>query len=308
MGSKFCLLSNDVETHSIWHNCLRDDTGERVLKQGMPILLDLYAKWEVKSTFFFTGYIAEKFPDVVKMIVPYGHEVASHGYSHEVDQAFDVLPLKTQIQHLTKSKAILEDLSGQEVVSFRAPALRVNNDTSKALTQCGYKIDSSVASQRFDMFLSFGGLKKLSWLKAPRLPYRTAVGNLFEKGNSGIIEVPLTALIFPYVGTTMRIFPFLTRMQRWILDAETKINKKPMVFDIHPNEFLTEKTEHRKIRRRSKNFVKYILSDVIRGKLKVRNLGRSAIPLYENKIEFYARRNYEFLTIKEYCKKVGLLQ
>ena len=77
--------------------------------------------------------------------------------------------LKPHIKHLKESKAILEDLSGQEVISFRAPALRVNEDTHKALEESEYKIDSSVASQRFDMFMSFGGLKKLNWLTAPRL-------------------------------------------------------------------------------------------------------------------------------------------
>src|SRR5690606_4714583 len=74
-----CLLTNDVETHSIWHNGLRDETGRKVLEEGMPILLDLYERYGVKSTFYFTGYIARKFPDVVRMVVPRGHEVACHG-------------------------------------------------------------------------------------------------------------------------------------------------------------------------------------------------------------------------------------
>ena len=308
MNHKFCLLSNDVETHSIWYNCLRDETGERVLKQGMPILLQLYANWDIKSTFFFTGYIAEKFPEVVKMILPYGHEVGSHGYSHEVDHAFDVLPRQTQIDHLRRSKELLENISNQEVISFRAPALRINSDTPIALAESGFRIDSSVASQRFDMFLSFGGLNKLKWLSAPRLPYNANEKNLFKKGDGPIIEVPLTAFIFPYVGTTMRIFPRLTKIQRWILNIETTINHKPMVFDIHPNEFLNEENGNRKIQRRSKNFIKYVLSDLIRGKMKVKNLGRDAIPLYKDAINFYYRKNYECVTIQDYCKRVGLLQ
>ena len=98
------------------------------------------------------------------MIVKDGHEVASHGYSHEVDQAFDVLPFIKQVEHLKKSKQLLEDVSGQEVISFRAPALRVNSDTPKALAETGYRIDSSIASQRFDMFLSFGGIKNCDGL------------------------------------------------------------------------------------------------------------------------------------------------
>ncbi len=96
------------------------------------------------------------------MVVPYGHEVASHGLSHKKEEVFDVMPLKKQIDHLKESKKILEDISGIEVISFRAPALRVNSDTAIALSECDYKIDSSVVSQRFDMFMSFGGLKKLN--------------------------------------------------------------------------------------------------------------------------------------------------
>ncbi|MGZ3882622.1 MAG: polysaccharide deacetylase family protein [Bacteroidia bacterium] len=242
---KYCLLTNDVETHSIWFNTLRDETGLKVVKEGMPILLDIYSRLGVKSTFYFVGDMAEKFPEVVKMILPYGHEVASHGWSHEVFNAFDVLPYKTQVEHLSRSKKLLEDLSGQEVISFRAPALRVNADTSRALAETGYKIDSSVASQRFDMFLSFGGLKKLKWLAAPRLPYRTKEGDLFKKGNGPLIEVPLTAMLFPFVGTTMRIFPTVTKLQRSILHRETQISSKPLVFDIHPNEFINEEHEER---------------------------------------------------------------
>ncbi|MEX0967127.1 MAG: polysaccharide deacetylase family protein [Bacteroidia bacterium] len=304
---KYCLLTNDVETHSIWYNTLRDETGKKVLEEGMPILLDLYQKYNVKSTFYFTGYIAEKFPEVVKMILPYGHEVGSHGYSHEVFHGFDVLSYKDQVEHLRKSKQILEDISGQEVISFRAPALRVNSNTSHALIETGFRTDSSVASQRFDMFMSFGGLKKLKWLSAPRLPYRTAEGNLFKKGNSPLVEIPLTAMIFPYVGTTMRIFPTVTKMQRQVLHAETSMSGKPLVFDIHPNEFIEEANGARTVERRATNFVSYVLADLIRGQLKVKNLGRKAIPLYENKISYYSKRGYKFLTIQDYCKEKGLL-
>ena len=101
---KYCLLTNDVETTSILNNRLSDNTGEIVLKEGMPLLLDLYAKYGIKTTFFFTGYIAEKFHEIVKMILPFGHEVASHGYSHEVNQTFDILSFHQQKEHLLKSK------------------------------------------------------------------------------------------------------------------------------------------------------------------------------------------------------------
>lgn len=58
------------------------------------------------------------------------------------------------------------------------------------------------------------------------------------KEKSELVEVPLSAFFFPYVGTTMRILPALTAMQRIGFHLEARLNKKPIVFDIHPNEFI----------------------------------------------------------------------
>lgn len=301
---KYCLLTNDVETTSIINHCLSDKTGEKVLKEGMPLLLELYSNYNIKATFFFTGYIAQKFPEVVKMILPFDHEVGSHGYTHKSDQAFDILPLETQIDHLRKSKQILEDISGQEVISFRAPAARVNKNTPIALEETGFKIDSSVASQRFDMFLSFGAIKKLNWLTAPRLPYFTAKDNLWKKGDSSILEIPISALFIPYIGTIMRMTPAINRLTRNLLHIESSlVNSKPIVFLAHPNEFIDEEMEISKVTRRSENFISYLLGDVIRHRLKVKNLGPKAIPLYEKEISFFRKKNYTFVTCSDYYHK-----
>ena len=305
--NSFCLFTNDVETTSIWFNTLRDETGKKVLEDGMPKLLELYQYYNIKSTFFFTGYIAKKFPEVVKMITPYGHEVASHGKSHLIENGFDVMPYERQRRHLEESKKLLEDISGQEVISFRAPALRVNDDTVRALIETGYKIDSSIASQRFDYFMSFGGIKKLKWLFAPRFPYKTSKRSLFKKGEGPIVEVPLSALFLPYAGTTMRIFPLLTSVQGTLLNLENKINGKPIVFDIHPNELIDESNEVRIIHRRSKYFLSYFIKDYLRSKLKTKNLGSPCKHLYSSLIEYYVKNGYKMSTIKEYCKETGLL-
>jgi peptidoglycan/xylan/chitin deacetylase (PgdA/CDA1 family) len=304
--NRYCLLTNDVETTSIWFNQLRDETGMKVMKEGLPLLLDVYKKYGIKSTFFFTGYIAKRFPGVVKMILPYGHEIGSHGLSHKKVDGFDVLSYEKQVYHFSESKKILEDISGQEVISFRSPALRVNKYTAKALSTTGYKIDSSIASQRFDMFLSFGSLRKLKWLFAPRVPYRTSPNSLFKKGNGEIVEIPLSATFLPYVGTTMRIFPSVSKIQRCILNFENKINKKPIVFDIHPNEFIDESDEKRVINKRSKNPVSYLFQDIIRSRLKVRNLGKKAVPLYESQISYFMEKGYKFSTIKNYVLEQGV--
>ena len=308
MKPKYCLLTNDVETTSIWLNTLRDETGWTVYREGMPMLLDIYEAHNVKSTFYFTGYIARLIPDIVRMIQGRGHEVASHGLSHTKANGFDVMPLEKQISHLRETKKILEDISGEEVISFRASALRVNDDTVTALLETGHRIDSSVASQRFDMFMSFGGLKKLNWLTAPRLPYYTSEKTIFKKGNSPLIEVPLSATLFPYVGTTMRIFPIISNIQKRMLAFESSINQKPIVFDIHPNEFIDERDLPRNIENRSSNPIAWFLQDFLRSKLKVKNLGPECRPLYDRQISYYDKKGFEFVTVKDYCIKTGFLK
>ena len=88
---RYGLFTNDVETTSIWFNTLRDETGVKVLEEGMPALLGIYRRYSVKTTFFFTAYIARLFPQVVRMVLEDGHEVGSHGKSHLPENGFDVM-------------------------------------------------------------------------------------------------------------------------------------------------------------------------------------------------------------------------
>jgi peptidoglycan/xylan/chitin deacetylase (PgdA/CDA1 family) len=299
MPAKNVLITNDVETTSILNHNLRDKTAEYLLIQGMPRLLDLYESFGVKATFFFTGYVARLKPGLVRMVAEKGHEVGSHGLTHDVKLAFDLLPLETQIDHLKRSKEILEDICGQTVISFRAPAARVNYNLPAALEETGYKVDSSVASQRLDMFLSFGSIKKLNWLLSPRKPYFSALDNIFKKGNSAVLEIPITACAFPYIGTFMRVAPSLNRMLRRVLYLETLLSGRPFVFLTHPNEFIDEDFEGGDIERRGSNFLSYLLGDILRHKLKVRNLGNSALPLLETELTFFKRKGFEFKSCRE---------
>lgn len=296
---KFCLITNDVETTSILNHKLRDKTGEYVLKQGMPRLLDLYDKCGVKATFFFTGHIAALYPQVVKMAYDRGHEVGSHGLTHEVSQAFDVLTPDEQLSHLRQSKQILEDIIGDEVISFRAPAARVNEKFPQIMKEAGFKVDSSIASQRLDMFFSFGALKKLHWISAPRKAYLVNEENIFKKGDSEVMEVPISAVGFPYIGTFMRIAPGLNRMTRQLLYWETLCNGRQFVFLTHPNEFIDEDWEGGKIQRRASNYFSYLMGDVLRHKLKVKNLGEKALPIFERELEFFHEKEFNFLTCKD---------
>lgn len=296
---RYCLMTNDVETTSILNHKLRDKTGEYVLRQGMPRLLDLYERYGVKATFFYTGYIARLYPDVVRMAHSKGHEIGSHGLTHEVSQAIDILPRQIQLEHLATSKKILEDITGEEVISFRAPAARVDKKFCEVLKEAGYKIDSSVSSQRLDMFLSFGSLKKLNWITAPRKAYFTREDNIFRRGDSPIFEIPISALGFPYIGTFMRISPALNRLTRRLLYWETLANGRQFNFLTHPNEFIDEDLETDNIQRRADNYIAYLLGDVLRHRLKVKNLGNKAIPILEKELQFFKNKEFRFITCKD---------
>lgn len=300
---RICLITNDVETTSILNHKLRDKTGEYVSNQGMPRLLDLYDKYGVKATFFYTGHIAQLYPDVVRMAHKRGHEVGSHGLTHEVSKAFDVLSTEEQLSHLRQSKQILEDIIGEEVVSFRAPAARVDKKFPQIMKEAGFKVDSSVSSQRLDMMFSFGALKKLNWLTAPRHAYFAQEENIFRKGESEVLEVPISALVFPYIGTFMRIAPGLNRFTRQMLYWETLCNGRQFVFLTHPNEFIDEDQETTEIERRGSNYISYLLGDVIRHKLKVKHLGEKALPIYERELAFFQRKDFEFVTCKDFYKR-----
>lgn len=292
-----CLLTNDIEETSIVNGGLRRETGIKVWKEGIPLLLDLYAEHEVCATFFFVANFAEKYPEMVRMVQRSGHEIACHGLTHDYKIAFDNMDLKQQINHLTKAKGILEDISGGEVVSFRAPALRVNKFTPQALIETGFKVDSSVAPQRADMFMTLGSRKKMVWLTAPRTPYYVASDSLARKGSTNLVEVPISSFIMPYIGTFMRVSPYITSMIRWCLYRETHNTNKVVNFLIHPNEVIYEEDLHLKTQRRADNYFSYLLSDVLRRKIKQKNLGLNALNLFEREIFFWKNKHYEFIPV-----------
>ena len=299
MVQGIACMTNDVETTSIVNGGLRDETGIKVWKEGLPLLLDLYDKYEVKATFFYIANFAKQHPEIIKIVQERGHEIACHGLTHRHDKAFDVMPFEEQLEHLTTAKKILEDIAGEEVVSFRAPALRVNFDTPRALIEAGFKFDSSVAPQRMDMFMSLGSKNKLQWFCAPRTPYHTDEKNLARKGDSTIIEVPVSSFIVPYIGTFMRISPSINALTRRFLFWETKNTAKPINFLIHPNEVITEENLHTETQRRASSYIGYLLSDVLRRRLKQKNLGQDALNLFEKEVKFWANKQYQFKRIKD---------
>lgn len=96
-----------------------------------------------KATFFVLGWIAEHCPDLVREIHRRGHEVASHGFDHHL--CYNQTPDKLRLD-LIKSKERLEDITGQEVVGYRAPSFSITDDALRIVREAGYLYDSSFNS------------------------------------------------------------------------------------------------------------------------------------------------------------------
>jgi len=117
-----------------WDRCeLRVESNTRKI-------LDLLDKYNVKATFFVLGWIAERKPELVKEIHSRGHEIASHGYGHIINYE---LSREEIYEDIKKSKELLESITGNKVVGYRAPNFSVTQDVIDALTTLGFEYDSS---------------------------------------------------------------------------------------------------------------------------------------------------------------------
>lgn len=96
-----------------------------------------------KATFFILGWVAERFPLLAKEIVNRGHEIASHGHMHHLCSK---LSMNDLISDLTKSKTLIEDITGSSVVGYRAPSFDINKEILAVIESCGFLYDSSYNS------------------------------------------------------------------------------------------------------------------------------------------------------------------
>ena len=143
-------LSFDVEEHfqvsAFWSDERRQhwDRYESRVERNTRLLAELLATHGMKATFFILGWVAERHPDLVKSLAAQGHEVASHGYGHELVTAQSPERFR---QDVRMAKNILEDLTGDSVVGYRAPSFSITSQTEWALSilvEEGYQYDSSV--------------------------------------------------------------------------------------------------------------------------------------------------------------------
>lgn len=155
-------LSFDVEEHfqvsAFWSESRRrqwDQLESRVERNTMK-LADMLARYHTRATFFVLGWVAERCPDLVKSLARAGHEIASHGYGHELVTAQTPEQFR---QDVSKAKKILEDLTGQLVIGYRAPSFSISAKTPWALptlAEEGYLYDSSI----YNRFQGSAGAKK----------------------------------------------------------------------------------------------------------------------------------------------------
>lgn len=183
-------------------------------------LLLLFERHQVQATFFVLGWIAQRYPEVVRSIAAAGHEIASHGYDH---QRVNTLTQQEFASDITRSKALLEDISGQSVKGYRAPSFSLNQQTPWAydeLAKAGYRYSSSVYPVKHDHYGS------------PLLPRFAFLAH------PAVLEVPISTLQllgknFPIGGGGyFRLYP--ERLMHWALRQFHRSEQHPYIFYIHP--------------------------------------------------------------------------
>jgi hypothetical protein len=206
------------------------------------------------------------------------------------------MPYDRQVDYLSRSKQLIERQAGR-IVSFRSPELRIGKDTVRALEATGFEIDCSVAPQRFDGPFSYGTLNKLNWLVAPRMPYFLSYESPFRPGGSTIFEIPVSALVAPYIATFMRIAPRAFSLIERLLFAEASITNRPVVFLFHPDDCIYDTL---RVSYSLRDGVLTKLREGVRQRWKTRNLGLNAIRLMERSLEKARAFGFEFTTVKMY--------
>ena len=177
----------------------------------------------VRGTFFVLGWVAAKFPSLVRQIAACGHEIASHGYAHRLVYDQTCAAFRDDV---TRAKEVLERAAGVEVCGYRAPSYSITPRSLWALDEliaAGYEYDASVFPIHHDRY----GIPV-----SARHPYR------IEREGGSLVEVPAsTARVFglslPVAGGAyFRLLPYA--WTRWGMDRINRVEGRSAVFYLHP--------------------------------------------------------------------------
>jgi polysaccharide deacetylase family protein (PEP-CTERM system associated) len=205
------------------------------VEQNTNRILDLFDNAGIKATFFTLGWVAERYPNLIKRIVNEGHELASHGYSHV--RVTQQQPAEFR-EDITKTKKLLEDLSGAEVQGYRAASYSIvasNLWALDELAEAGYQYSSSVYPVKHDLY----GIPD-----APRFAYR-------PRGGEGILEIPITTIRVGSKnlpcggGGFFRLYPYA--LSRWALRKVNRSEGQPGMFYFHPWEIDPDQPRQKEI-------------------------------------------------------------
>jgi polysaccharide deacetylase family protein (PEP-CTERM system associated) len=186
-------------------------------------LLDLLARHEVLGTFFILGWVAERFPQLVRQIVAGGHEVGSHSHWHRL--VYEMTPDEFR-EDLRRSIGVIEDASGVKVNRYRAPSFSITRCSLWALAilvEQGIEVDSSIFPVRHDRYGMPGATPTIHALETPS-------GSLVEFPPSvtryGSFTLPVGG------GGYFRLYPY--RITQALLGRINRTEQRPFMFYIHP--------------------------------------------------------------------------
>lgn len=194
------------------------------VERNTRALLDLFDDTKIKATFFVLGWVAERYPELIREIAARDHEVASHGYSHQL--VFKQTPAEFK-QETQRSKELLEDLVQRPVVGYRAASYSITRKSLWAidiLAELGFAWDSSIFPVYHDRY----GIPD-----SPTAPYRLATAS-----GAALLEFPLTtAQVLGYKfpaagGGYFRLYPYF--LSRALFRRAAQNNTKPAIFYLHP--------------------------------------------------------------------------
>ena len=220
-------LSVDIEDWfqvGAFERTIRREDWDNLLprvERNSDAVIELFGRAGARATFFTLGWVAERYPKLIRRIVDAGHELASHGWDHV--RVFTMTPDQFR-EDLRRTRALLEDLGGQKVTGYRAPSFSIDRRTPWAhriLAEEGYAYSSSVAPVVHDHY---------GWPEAPRFAFRPV-------GDSALIELPVTTArvrgrtVAAGGGGFFRLFPYA--FSRWAI-RQVNAEQRPAIFYFHP--------------------------------------------------------------------------